>query len=61
MIFSIVVVLAIFAYAGWTIRRHVMKSKEGKCSACSLSESCAASSCCSTTDSPTASLRPSKS
>nr|WP_082651743.1 FeoB-associated Cys-rich membrane protein [Gorillibacterium timonense] len=48
MIVSIALVAAIFGYAAWTLRRHVLKSKQGKCSGCSLGDSCASSSCCST-------------
>ncbi|WP_438433968.1 FeoB-associated Cys-rich membrane protein [Gorillibacterium sp. sgz500922] len=59
MVFSIVFGVAVFGYAGWTIRRHVIKSKEGKCSGCSLGDSCPSASSCSTPSSHTP-LRPSK-
>lgn len=38
MIFSIIAVVLIFGYAGWTVYRYVQKSKEGKCAGCSLAE-----------------------
>lgn len=30
----------IFGYAGWTLYKHVKKSKEGFCATCSLKEQC---------------------
>ena len=41
MIINIVLGAAIFGYAGWALIRHINKSKEGKCAACSLKSSCA--------------------
>jgi hypothetical protein len=40
MIASIVIGVAIFAYAGWSLKRFINKSKKGKCAACSINESC---------------------
>ncbi|MFC5402677.1 FeoB-associated Cys-rich membrane protein [Cohnella soli] len=40
MIFSIIVGIAIFGYAGWTLTRYVRKTRQGKCAACSLQSSC---------------------
>ncbi|TXK74011.1 FeoB-associated Cys-rich membrane protein [Paenibacillus sp. N3.4] len=40
MIFNIIAGLAIFGYAGWTLIRYARKTKQGKCAACSLSQSC---------------------
>ncbi|MGG0656664.1 FeoB-associated Cys-rich membrane protein [Rummeliibacillus pycnus] len=37
---SIIIGIVIFGYAGWTIYRHVQKSKEGKCAACELKKNC---------------------
>ncbi|WP_081756886.1 FeoB-associated Cys-rich membrane protein [Gorillibacterium massiliense] len=36
MVFSIVAGILIFGYAGWTIYRHIQKSKKGKCAGCAL-------------------------
>lgn len=46
MIASIVIGIVIFGYAGWAFIRHVIKSKEGKCSSC-REETSNTSSCCS--------------
>ncbi|SFA89786.1 MULTISPECIES: FeoB-associated Cys-rich membrane protein [unclassified Bacillus (in: firmicutes)] len=40
MVLNIVLGSLIFGYAGWSIYRHVQKSKQGKCSACSLANNC---------------------
>jgi hypothetical protein len=40
MIINIVLGAAIFGYAGWALVRHINKSKEGKCAACSVKSSC---------------------
>lgn len=40
MIINIVLGVAIFGYAGWALFRHINKSKEGKCAACSVKSSC---------------------
>ncbi|RUS47427.1 FeoB-associated Cys-rich membrane protein [Cohnella sp. AR92] len=40
MIFSIIVGIAIFGYAGWTLSRYYRKTRQGKCAACSLQPSC---------------------
>ncbi|KMY54218.1 hydrolase [Bacillus sp. FJAT-27231] len=40
MIASITIGTVIFGYSGWTIFRYVKKSREGKCAACSLKNSC---------------------
>lgn len=36
----------IFGYAGWTIYKHIKKSKKGKCAACELKEYCLSKSRC---------------
>ncbi len=43
MLASILIGIVIFGYAGWTIFRHVQKSKEGKCGSCELKSNCACS------------------
>lgn len=40
MLANIAIGSAIFGYASWTVFRHVQKSKEGKCAACSLKSNC---------------------
>lgn len=40
MIANIIIGIIIFGYAGWTIYRHVQKSKEGKCGSCELKNNC---------------------
>ncbi len=40
MFVNIAIGAVIFGYASWTIFRHVKKSKEGKCAACSLKNNC---------------------
>lgn len=45
MIFSIVLGVAIFGYAGYSLVKFVNKSKKGKCAACSLNEKCSSSAC----------------
>lgn len=40
MIANLMIGAAIFGYAGWALVRHIRKSKEGKCAACSLKSSC---------------------
>ncbi|MBE3554315.1 MAG: FeoB-associated Cys-rich membrane protein [Thermicanus sp.] len=30
----------IFGYAGWTLFRHLSRSREGKCAACSMKKTC---------------------
>lgn len=47
MIANIIIGLLIFGYAGWTIYRHIQKSKEGKCGTCELKSNC--KSCCTPT------------
>lgn len=34
------IVTVVFAYAAWTIVRHVRKSKQGACASCSMKKSC---------------------
>ncbi|PLR90082.1 FeoB-associated Cys-rich membrane protein [Bacillus sp. T33-2] len=46
MIANILIGAAIFGYAGWALYRFINKSRQGKCAACSLKNSC--SSSCST-------------
>lgn len=43
MIANIIIGTAIFGYAGWALIRHIRKSKEGKCAACSSKSSCGSS------------------
>jgi hypothetical protein len=43
MFVNILIGAAIFGYAGWMMVRHIKKSKEGKCAACSLNKSCSSS------------------
>jgi radical SAM protein with 4Fe4S-binding SPASM domain len=40
MIINILLGAVIFGYAGWALIRHINKSKEGKCAACSVKSSC---------------------
>lgn len=40
MVASIIIGAAIFGYAGWAFIRHLNKSKEGKCAACSIKDAC---------------------
>jgi uncharacterized membrane protein len=40
MIANILIGGAIFGYAGWAFYRFIKKSKEGKCVACSIKNSC---------------------
>lgn len=40
MIANIIIGLLIFGYAGWTVYRHIQKSKEGKCGTCELKNNC---------------------
>ena len=40
MLANIAIGVIIFGYAGWTIFRHVKKSKQGKCAACSFKNDC---------------------
>ncbi|BFH64622.1 FeoB-associated Cys-rich membrane protein [Paenibacillus azoreducens] len=39
---DILIVGAIFAYAAWTLYRHVKKSKKGACASCALNKTCQA-------------------
>lgn len=43
--FEIALVSAIFGYAGWTLIRHIRKSKQGACASCALNRSCPSGSC----------------
>lgn len=46
MIFAnVLIIAAILGYAGWTVTRHVKRSKEGKCAACSSKKTCESASC----------------
>ncbi|WP_090947833.1 FeoB-associated Cys-rich membrane protein [Parageobacillus thermantarcticus] len=40
MVANILIGGAIFAYAGWTLVRHMKKSSKGMCASCSLSDDC---------------------
>ncbi|HAQ06849.1 MAG TPA: FeoB-associated Cys-rich membrane protein [Bacillus bacterium] len=48
MLINLLIGGVIFGYAGWAFYRFIMKSKEGKCAACSIQNSC--SSNCSVPD-----------
>lgn len=41
MLVNIIIGAAIFGYAGWSLYRFTVKSREGKCSSCSSNKSCA--------------------
>ncbi|WP_017754597.1 FeoB-associated Cys-rich membrane protein [Calidifontibacillus oryziterrae] len=40
MLINIAIGTAIFGYAGWALFRHIKRSKQGKCAACSAKNSC---------------------
>ncbi|MCA1042523.1 FeoB-associated Cys-rich membrane protein [Bacillus infantis] len=40
MIFSWIIGLLIFCYAGYMMYRHIKNSKKGKCAVCELKKSC---------------------
>ncbi|TCS95759.1 FeoB-associated Cys-rich membrane protein [Hazenella coriacea] len=40
---SILIGIAIFGYAAWTLIRYYQKSKQGKCAACTLNKTCTTS------------------
>ncbi|PLT31139.1 FeoB-associated Cys-rich membrane protein [Peribacillus deserti] len=40
MIINLLIGAIIFGYAGFTLYKHVVKSRQGKCAACSLSKNC---------------------
>ncbi|WP_040204394.1 FeoB-associated Cys-rich membrane protein [Neobacillus jeddahensis] len=40
MIASIIIGIVIFGYAGWALVRFINKSKQGKCAACGVKDSC---------------------
>lgn len=42
---NVLIIALIFGYAGWMVVRHVRRSKEGKCAACSAKKSCESTSC----------------
>lgn len=44
MIANIVIGVAIFGYAGWSLFRYMKKSKKGQCAACAINEHCESSS-----------------
>ncbi|MFO1442734.1 FeoB-associated Cys-rich membrane protein [Bacillus sp. Bva_UNVM-123] len=46
MIINILIGGIIFGYASWALYKFLKKSKQGKCAACSIKDSC--SSSCST-------------
>lgn len=46
---DILIGVAIFGYAIWTLVRLIHKSKKGKCAACELKKICAGSQCASDT------------
>lgn len=41
MIVNIVIGALIFGYAAWTLIRYVKKTKQGRCAACAMNQSCA--------------------
>lgn len=41
MFINIMIGAVIFGYAGWSLYRFTIKSKEGKCASCSSNKSCA--------------------
>lgn len=45
MLISILFGGLIFTYAGWTIYRHLKKSKEGECAGCPDKNSCNMAAC----------------
>ncbi|WP_070119603.1 FeoB-associated Cys-rich membrane protein [Bacillus marinisedimentorum] len=45
MLVNLIIGGAIFGYAAWAMFRYIKKSKEGKCAACSIKDSCT-SQCC---------------
>ncbi|MFB6465203.1 FeoB-associated Cys-rich membrane protein [Cytobacillus sp. Hz8] len=40
MIINILIGCAIFGYAGWALFKFIKRSKQGKCAACSVKDSC---------------------
>jgi radical SAM protein with 4Fe4S-binding SPASM domain len=40
MLFSIVLGILIFAYATWMVISFIKKSRQGRCAACALKDSC---------------------
>ncbi|GER67699.1 hypothetical protein BpJC7_02400 [Weizmannia acidilactici] len=44
--FSILLGIAIFAYAAFTLIRFMKKSREGQCASCALKDSCGKANCC---------------
>lgn len=40
MIVSLLIGLLIFAYAAWMIVRFIKKSRQGRCAACAIKDSC---------------------
>ncbi|MGD8190970.1 FeoB-associated Cys-rich membrane protein [Brevibacillus ginsengisoli] len=48
--FDILIGTVVFGYAGWTLYRHVKKSKQGACSSCSQNKNCSVS--CQTFEHP---------
>ncbi|RSD29238.1 FeoB-associated Cys-rich membrane protein [Mesobacillus subterraneus] len=43
MIANLLIGSSIFGYAGWALYRFIQKSKQGKCAACSIQDSCSSS------------------
>lgn len=46
MMVNILLGSMIFGYAGYMFYRHVQKSKQGKCAACSIKETCKSETTC---------------
>ncbi|MBC8081365.1 MAG: FeoB-associated Cys-rich membrane protein [Gorillibacterium sp.] len=42
MIFSIIMGVLIFGFAGWALYRSIQKGKQGKCAGCSIAKTCQA-------------------
>ncbi|MCD7035165.1 FeoB-associated Cys-rich membrane protein [Metabacillus sp. GX 13764] len=45
MLVSILIGVLIFGYAGYTIFKHIQKSKMGKCASCELNKACSKQVC----------------
>lgn len=43
MFVDILIGTIVFGYAGWTLYRHVKKSRQGACPSCSQNKSCSTS------------------
>lgn len=52
MVISVVLGILIFGYAAWSIGRFIVKSRRGRCAACSIKNVCSQSDCCAAGDRP---------